>query len=332
MPNTLFSTYRGGENRVTSSTMAVFERIDLALVQELLQSASGIGAELRGVSFENQVVGEGSVPDARISARFSWWFETKTSRGAYATDGHDRDQLRLHADHMKDDPGARLFVLTPDPIQPSWFDELDGVDNNVHDQVIWISFANLAEVVRTVLSEPTRLVSEQTRFLLTELVDLYEADGLLTSDDTVVVAAKSAWGEYLTYAAYVCQPDRAFREGLTHFGFYHRGKIQAIVPRILSWTPNIIFDRETIERCRSLGEEAMATVISRVLEDGARSDGDAHGVMLLSPHDGTDTVQLTAPIDNDTKTASGRSWAWTLGQRYTQLARLTAGITRTSQL
>jgi hypothetical protein len=35
VPKPLLSAYRTGENRVTSSTMAVFERIDLALVQEL---------------------------------------------------------------------------------------------------------------------------------------------------------------------------------------------------------------------------------------------------------------------------------------------------------
>lgn len=78
MANPLFSTYRGGENRVTSSTMAVFERVDLALVQEILETASGTGGELRTVVFENQVFEEGAIPDARISARFTWWFETKT--------------------------------------------------------------------------------------------------------------------------------------------------------------------------------------------------------------------------------------------------------------
>ena len=68
MTNTLFSTYRGGENRVTSSTLAVFERIDLGVVRELLQNAAGMGEELRAVSFENQVVEKDSVPDARFAA------------------------------------------------------------------------------------------------------------------------------------------------------------------------------------------------------------------------------------------------------------------------
>lgn len=78
MPNPLFSTYRGGENRVTSSTLAVFERLSLDLVKYLLQNATDVGEDLQAVVFENQVAGAGSVPDARISARFTWWFETKT--------------------------------------------------------------------------------------------------------------------------------------------------------------------------------------------------------------------------------------------------------------
>jgi hypothetical protein len=39
--NPLFSTYRQGENRVTSSMLAVFERIDLSLLETLLGAAAG---------------------------------------------------------------------------------------------------------------------------------------------------------------------------------------------------------------------------------------------------------------------------------------------------
>ena len=52
----LFSTYRQGENRVTASMLAVFERIDLALVERLLGAASG-ESELQMVSFRNQFRG-----------------------------------------------------------------------------------------------------------------------------------------------------------------------------------------------------------------------------------------------------------------------------------
>lgn len=81
MSNPLFSTYRGGENRVTSSTMAVFERIDLSLVTELLEGATGAG-ELDAVTFDNQVTTDASVPDARISGHFTWWFEPKPTAAA----------------------------------------------------------------------------------------------------------------------------------------------------------------------------------------------------------------------------------------------------------
>lgn len=332
MPNPLFSTYRAGENRITSSTMAVFERIDLALVQELLQGAGRIGSELTSVSFENQVSGEGSVPDARISGCFTWWFETKTVRGGYDSEGHDRKQLREHSTRLVDDPDSRLFVLTPDPGEPEWFRELDGVDEAVRDRVVWLSFAGLAEVIQQILGEPTRLVSEQTRFLLSELVALYDSDGLLTSDDTVIVAARAAWGDYLKYSAYVCQPDRAFRRGLTHFGFYYKGQIMDRVPRIRGWWPHVVLSEEAVAEATNRGDGVHAELLQRLLDERARDEGSAYGVMLLSPADDPETVRLAEPIVNDKVTGNGRPWAWTLGQRYASVDRLRGGITRTSQL
>ncbi|HEY5477402.1 MAG TPA: hypothetical protein VIK11_11900 [Tepidiformaceae bacterium] len=44
--NPLFSTYRQGENRVTSSMLAVFERIDLSLLEMILASAAGESARM----------------------------------------------------------------------------------------------------------------------------------------------------------------------------------------------------------------------------------------------------------------------------------------------
>jgi hypothetical protein len=70
------------------------------------------------------------------------------------------------------------------------------------------------------IEDPARLLGERTRFLLAELVALYGTDGLLTTDDTVVVAARRAWPDYQQFSAYVCQPNRTFRDGLTHLGFY----------------------------------------------------------------------------------------------------------------
>jgi hypothetical protein len=148
----------------------------------------------------------------------------------------------------------------------------------------------------------------------------------------VVVAARAAWGEYLEYAAYVCQSDRSFREGLTHFGFYYRAHIQAIVPRIIEWVPSVMFTEEVAARYAAAGKPTLAIVVSRMLADGVRSDGTPYGVMLLTPQDHRDTVRLGTPIANDTTTAKGKTWAWTLGPRYTRLDRLQGGAARTSEL
>jgi hypothetical protein len=329
--NPLLSSYRGGENRVTSSTMAVLERIDLALVQELLGAATGAGSELRGVVFENQVTGDGSVPDARISGRFSWWFETKTSSGAYAHDGHDRRQVRLHS-QMLEEPESLLFVLTPDPSRPRWFDALDGVQDSVKARVLWLSFSDLADAMNRLISDPTRPIAEQTRFLLSELVALYEADGLLSTDNTVIVAARQAWAEYQRFAAYICQPNRTFRDGLTHFGFYAGGAIQPLLPRIERHFVAVLFTGEEAQQLRSSGENRTADLIDQLLGEGLRTLGEYYDVLLLSDKNDAETIHLELPIVNDTVTAAGRPWGWTLSQRYTSLDKLRSGVTRTSEL
>lgn len=332
MTNPLFSTYRAGENRVTSSTLAVFERIDLAVVKELLQNAAGMGDELRAVSFENQVMEKGSVPDARITARFTWWFETKTVPHGYDAEGHDRRQVRSHAKRLIGDPDAYLFVLTPDASQPQWLSEPDGVDSEVVARIVWFSFAELTRAIRAVLEDAARLIPEQTRFLLSELTALYESDGLLSADDTVVVAARSAWPEYLRHSAYICQPDRTFRADISHFGFYAHGQIMPTIAVKEHYLPSIVFSEDGIARLRADGENRAADLVENLLAEGKRDRGASYGIMLLSSEDDPRTVHLEAPIKNDTQASTGRGWAWTLGQRYTQLAKLTSGVTWTSEL
>ena len=182
----LFSTYRQGENRVTSSMLAVFERIDLSLLETLLGAASG-EASLQMVTFTNQPPGQGhSVPDGCISARFAYWFEVKTTRNAVRA-----DQLVEHLHSLE--------------------------------------------------------------------------KGAATS-------------------GYSAQDQRIGR------------------------------------------------LINALLTDSPREPGEHLQVFLLTAHDEEGTEILTAPIVNDTRAASGRTWAWTMGQRYVSLNKLTASATVTSEL
>ncbi len=64
-------------------------------------------------------------------------------------------------------------------------------------------------------------------------------DNLVGSpQDVVVVAASSAYGDYLRYSAYICQPGRSFREGTERMAFYADGSIKIEIPRILARRDN----------------------------------------------------------------------------------------------
>jgi hypothetical protein len=322
--NPLFSTYRQGENRVTSSMVAVFERIDLSILETLLGAAIG-EASLQLVSFVNQPLGKGgSVPDARISAQFAYWFETKTARNAVRV-----AQLEEHLKCLEPSSiDERLVVVTPDATQPS------AIATLADPRVVWFNFRSLYDALESILADDTGLVSEHARFLLRELQALLVDDGLVDDDDVVIVAARVAYPEYLAHGVYVCQPRRAFRDGLTHLGFYTEGAIQSHIARILHRADPVPFTAAEAERRRSQGEDAVAGAIEILLSIGARTEGSEYGVFILSGADDERTVRLESPIVNDsTAGPSGRSFAWTMGQRYTSLARLTrAGMTRTSQL
>ncbi len=143
-----------------------------------------------------------------MSAHFDYWFETKTSPNALGA-------IQLSEHHKNLSEGAkheRLFIVTPDSERPTALDALGD------ERVIWFNFRAMSDAIDEMLDDDTTFVGEQTRFLLRELQQLFAEDGLLDIADTVIVAARFAWGEYNSQGKYICQADRSFRPGLTHGG------------------------------------------------------------------------------------------------------------------
>jgi len=304
--NSLFATYRQGENRVTASMLAVFERLDVSRLERLLAAAMG-DASVQLVSFQNQIAGTASqtVPDARISAQFSLWIETKTSVGAVRA-----EQLRGHLEHMRADRSVfeRLIVLTPDAEEPPQIAQVGD------DRVVWVAFADLTQAIQDLLSNPAEVVSEREQVLLRELVQMFEEDGLLAlPDDTVIVAARQAFDEYLRYHAYVCQSGRSFRPGLTYMGFYRHKQIEPLIPAIIARRDDIILseDRANELEAGDQIDRSLAGLIRTLTSEGARPVGNLNQIFLLSPPDDEHTLDLGEPILH-----RGRS-AWTQNQRYT---------------
>jgi hypothetical protein len=312
----LFSTYRQGENRVTASLMAVFERIDLSKLERILASASEDSA-LQLFSFENQVHGGGSasVPDARISASFALWFETKTAPGQVRI-----DQLRGHLKHLGDGHGfERLFLLTPDADEPDAVAALDD------PRLKWLNFKALSQAIDDLLGDDRELVSEKEELLLRELQALFEVDNLLGDPrGVVVVPAGRAYGEYLDLSAYICQPRRPFKP-VERMAFYCRGRIECEIPRVRHVVDEVVFSADDAARIRATGrplDAEVATLIERALDEGLKPEGTIGKIFLLSDPNDSDTERLEAPIPNDATDANGRTTAWVMMQRYASLSAL----------
>jgi hypothetical protein len=307
----LFSTYSQGENRVTGSMLAVFERLDLATLERILRGATE-ESSLELVRFDLvKPEGRGTVPDGRIAASFKYLFEVKT-----AYDALRGEQLRGHLGHLEE-PGyadCRLFAVTPDGEEPPVISALGD------ERLRWFSFGDLSRAIDAALSAEG--VPDDERILLRELQILFAQEGLLGRQDVVVVAARHAYDFYKRWDAYVCQAGRAFRPGVTRLGFYRKLRIEPEFPTILLRRDDVVFSHDNAATLRATGDDlddAVATLIYETLAAGSRIDGHPYQVFLLTPAQDERTLVLGQPIDHR---AAGRGGAWTMGQRYVYSERL----------
>ena len=307
--NSLFSTYRGGENRVTSSMLAVFQRMEVTRLESLLEAATG-DSTLQLVSFSNQPGGvEEGVPDGLISGDFAIWIETKTSRGQVRA-----EQLRRHARRL--DAGAtysRLLVITPDVEEPPEIQELDD------DRVIWVEFRALGDAIDAQLRSPDDVIPDREAILLYELHLMLEEEGLLDlPTNTVVVAARRAYAEYLKYSAYICQPGRSFRP-VQWMGFYRSKRIEPLIPRVTARFDQVEITHSNVDQLSQSEdplERALGRVVDELIASGARPLDTTNEIFLLTRPEDKETVRREDPIEHLD------SVAWTMGQRYTFLEDL----------
>ncbi|WP_017588729.1 hypothetical protein [Nocardiopsis ganjiahuensis] len=164
---------------------------------------------------------------------------------------------------------------------------------------------------------------------------LFDNDGLLTTDEVAIAAAGLAYDEYLDTGAYICQPRRSFRDGLTHMGFYAQQANQPEVARIEAREDRVPFTYVEADRSEANGgiDARIGAVICGALDAGVLEEGEEYMVFLLSGSEVAATVVLEAPVVNNKVTASGRPWAWTMSQGYVSLAKLCMpGARRASDL
>ncbi|WP_254862267.1 hypothetical protein [Halovivax gelatinilyticus] len=333
MANPLFSTYAQGENRVTSTLMAVLENINNQLTEDLLEAVLD-ESDLALVTFDNQLVGDGSVPDAGIRSSASLLFETKTRPNEV-----DVGQLREHLSYLDDEDAdtERLVVLTPDHEEPPALGDID-------DRVVWANFDNVVNAVESILArdpgsteQSFAVPTEREAFLLRELVRfLYEdAGGQLVSgeeDRVLVVGARKAWPEFEAHGLYFCQPNRSFKPS-RYLAFYTDGEIKPIVPKITDSIETVELTREGVENATSVTEvqrEALRNAVDGLEAADADRYGSDQKVIFL---DEDSEIKLDGPVSND-KTAEGsdRTVAFVQGHRYVSASALRESPLTTSAL
>ncbi len=298
--------------------IAVFERLDLSTLERILEVATE-ESSLQLVAFDIvRPEGPGTVPDARIAASFKYLFEVKTAYDALRADQIEGHVEKLDGSHVDE----RLFVVTPDPEEPALITTLGD------ERVRWMSFSTLNDAINEALRSET--VADEERFLLRELQTLVSQEGLLGREDSVVVAARSAYDFYLRHSAYVCQSGRAFRRGLSRMGFYRSRKIESHIPTILLIRDAVPFTSEEVNRLRGTGDvfdARIADLIQAALTAAERVEGQNYQVFLLSSPESEQTCRLPQPITHE-----GPGVAWTMGQRYAHFDRLRTGPQTTAEL
>jgi hypothetical protein len=182
-----------------------------------------------------------------------------------------------------------------------------------------ISLNRIAEAAGLSSSRVHAILGEEKE-LMSTLTAASEPVRPTTSDDDVLVVAggKIAVADYLRHNAYVCQPERSFRD-VERIGFYRNGQIEPFFPRIRFRKKNIEFSRANATALRQPGtpfELEIADVIDRMLNDPAdpREEGKLYQVFLLTQRDDPQTLTLPQPIKHR---SLGRGTAWTQGTRYT---------------
>ncbi|TNM69695.1 hypothetical protein FHN55_02810 [Streptomyces sp. NP160] len=280
-----------GATPLTTSTASVLRHLDAVLVTALLRTA---------------------VPALRDAGSVVLLAEGRDGR---RVSGAARDAL-------VSDPGTALLVVTGDRTRPPWVDELGTEDEQL--RVAWCSSAHLADVVDLALADglPQARASQHSRELLGELLAYWDAHGLRSLHDTVVVAGRTAWPEYLRTGAVITAPGRELRGGTTHVGFSVDGELAGIVPAVEAVHTGVRFTAASADRHREQGREQLAAVIDTSLADHTRTEGALYDVVLLSAPWDEGTVQLGAGVADSGVT--GRRGGWPQARRYAHLDELRA--------
>jgi len=328
MANSIFSTYSTAENRVTSTILAVFEKLNSSTVTRILQVLME-DSTIELIKYENQVKSSDSVPDGRIKGMFDYIIETKV-----VPNGINKKQIINHCKFLKYD-FSRLLILTPDFDYPKALKELD---SKYSDNIIWGNFDRIIEGINSVIQESILLLDRE-KFLLLELKEFLINQRLTSEDYTrkaLIIPAGSAWGFYKKYSIYKCQANRTFQQS-SYMGFYADGQIKEYFPKILGYIENLniqIDNLNTVEIITLNGAKEQ-DIRNRIIEIKKNLQpnewNENFKYMILTEISNPETHKNNNPIYNDKTSYSDKGTAFVQRQTYLNIDEI-KGKKYTSEL
>lgn len=328
MANSIFSTYSTAENRVTSTILAVFEKLNSSTVTRILQVLME-DSTVELIEYENQVKSYDSVPDGRIKGLFDYIIETKV-----VANGINKKQIKNHCKFLKYD-FSRLLVLTPDFDYPTSLKELD---SKYTEKIIWGNFDKIIEGINSVIQESILLLDRE-KFLLSELKE-FIINKRLTAEDyskkALIIPAGTAWSFYEKHSIYKCQANRTFQQA-SYLGFYADKQIKEFFPRILGYIDSLNIQKDDLNKIEItvVNNANEQEIRNRIIEIKNKLNPDDWNenfkFMVLTEKNDKATYKSDNPIDNDKTSYSDKGTAFVQKQTYLNLDDL-KGKKYTSEL
>lgn len=319
MANSIFSTYSTPENRVTSTILAVFEKLNTATVARILQVLTD-DSTLELIEYVNQVKSPDSVPDGRIKGLFDYIIETKVVPNAIKI-----NQIENHLMFLKYD-FSKLLILTPDYEYPN---VLEGLEQEARDKIIWGNFDKINEGIDSVLQE-TILLLDREKFLLLELKGFIINERLISEDysrKVLIVPAGFAWEFYKSYSIYRCQPNRTFKP-TSYLGFYADRQIKQYFPKILGYVDNLNIQKEDLNKISVVTVNGTSEDLIKqklfIIKSTLKPNewNEYYKFIILTDLLDQDTFVNANPIDNDKSSYSDKVTAFVQKQTYLNIDQL----------
>jgi len=281
--------------------------------REVLGQVLEYAGQLNGMSFRDF--------RARVEARLGG----DLSEAMATIASHDEWDQDAWADEVTGrlDSGRFRVIIATDAITPTLKQTVLYLNSHTDLPVFAVELQRAERAGVEVLA-PTVFAEEQAR----RKAPSPSSAPTLENADTVVVAATYALADYERTSAYICQPERSFREGVEYLGFYAKRRIEPFFPRVVGFRPNLLFTTDTAARLKATGDpvdalaaEVMETELS--YSDTRREPGQRYQIIPLDAGAG---FEMPRAIKHE-----GAS-AWLRGQRYTSSEALTLNPATTEEL